>query len=77
MDLFSYIILILVILTKRVNTPNNFKNSEQITELEQKIKMMAEEINSLKNNYLVEDVEDDEENWHDDDGGRYEFQGHL
>jgi len=77
MDLFSYIILILVILTKRVNTKNNFKNSGQITELEQKIKMMAEEINSLKNNYLVEDVEDDEENWHDDDGGRYEFQGQI
>ena len=77
MDLFSYIILILVILTKRVNTKNNFKNSDHFTELEQKIKMMAEEINSLKNNYLVEDVEDDEENWHDDDGGRYEFQGQI
>jgi len=76
MDLFNYIILILVILTKRVNTKNNFKNTDHFTELEQKIKMMADEINSFKNNYLVEDVEDEEENWHDD-GGRYEFQGQI
>ena len=76
MDLFNYIILILDILTKRVNTKNNFKNTDHFTELEQKIKMMADEINSFKNNYLVEDVEDEEENWHDD-GGRYEFQGQI
>ena len=77
MNFFNYIILMLVILTKQVNTKNNFKNSDHFTELEQKIKMLAEEIKNLKNNYLVEDIEDDEENWHDDDGERYEFQGHL
>jgi len=77
MDLFNYIILILVILTKRVNTKNNFKNSDHFTELEQKIKILEEEIQILKNNNLVEDYEDLEEDWMDNDGERYEFQGQI
>tara|TARA_B110000211_G_C13932543_1_gene487821 strand:+ start:85 stop:312 length:228 start_codon:yes stop_codon:yes gene_type:complete len=75
MDFLNYLIIILVILTKQVNTRSYFKSSDQITGLFQKFKTMENEIQNLKDDYLEEDDSDYQEN--ENDGERYEFKGHI
>ena len=80
MDFLNYLIIILVILTKQVNTRSYFKSSDQITGLFQKFKTMENEIQNLKDNYLEEDyLEEDDSDYqeNENDGERYEFKGHI